>query len=34
MNVSLPITSRAVLYLRVSTIRQAEVDLSIPDQRL
>jgi site-specific DNA recombinase len=34
MNVSLPIASRAVLYLRVSTTRQAEVDLSIPDQRL
>jgi DNA invertase Pin-like site-specific DNA recombinase len=23
---------RAALYLRVSTVRQAEVDLSIPDQ--
>jgi DNA invertase Pin-like site-specific DNA recombinase len=28
------IASRAALYLRVSTTRQAEVDLSIPDQRL
>lgn len=34
MNVTLPITSRAALYLRVSTTRQADVDLSIPDQRL
>ena len=34
MNVTLPIASRAALYLRVSTTRQAEVDLSIPDQRL
>ncbi len=34
MNVTLPVASRAVLYLRVSTTRQAEVDLSIPDQRL
>ncbi len=34
MNVPLPVASRAALYLRVSTTRQAEVDLSIPDQRL
>lgn len=34
MNVTLPVASRAALYLRVSTTRQAEVDLSIPDQRL
>jgi DNA invertase Pin-like site-specific DNA recombinase len=36
MSVSLPVSiaSRAALYLRVSTTRQAEVDLSIPDQRL
>lgn len=34
MNVTIPIASRAALYLRVSTTRQAEVDLSIPDQRL
>jgi DNA invertase Pin-like site-specific DNA recombinase len=32
--VTLPIASHAALYLRVSTTRQAEVDLSIPDQRL
>jgi site-specific DNA recombinase len=34
MNVILPVSSRAALYLRVSTTRQAEVDLSIPDQKL
>jgi site-specific DNA recombinase len=34
MNLSVSIASRAALYLRVSTMRQAEVDLSIPDQRL
>ncbi len=34
MNVTLSVASRAALYLRVSTTRQAEVDLSIPDQRL
>ncbi|HEY0233695.1 MAG TPA: recombinase family protein [Afipia sp.] len=34
MNVTPPTASRAALYLRVSTTRQAEVDLSIPDQRL
>ena len=34
MNVTLPVASRAALYLRVSTTRQVEVDLSIPDQRL
>lgn len=34
MNVTLPVASRAALHLRVSTTRQAEVDLSIPDQRL
>ncbi|HXW72306.1 MAG TPA: recombinase family protein [Methylocella sp.] len=34
MNVILPLSSRAALYLRVSTTRQAEVDLSIPDQKL
>ena len=34
MNVTLPVSSRAALYLRVSTTRQAEVDLSIPDQKL
>ncbi len=34
MNLQMSIASRAVLYLRVSTSRQAEVDLSIPDQRL
>src|SRR5260370_877235 len=28
-----PVSTRAVLYLRVSTGRQAEHDLSIPDQR-
>src|ERR1700730_3100184 len=28
-----PVLTRAVLYLRVSTGRQAEHDLSIPDQR-
>jgi hypothetical protein len=28
-----PLTTRAALYLRVSTGRQAEHDLSIPDQR-
>ena len=28
-----PAPTRAVLYLRVSTGRQAEHDLSIPDQR-
>lgn len=26
-------TQRVALYLRVSTVRQAEKDLSIPDQR-
>ena len=30
----LPSACRAALYLRVSTSRQAEVDLSIPDQKL
>ncbi len=34
MNLQMSIASRAVLYLRVSTSRQAEVDLSILDQRL
>ena len=34
MNLQMSIDSRAALYLRVSTSRQAEVDLSIPDQRL
>ncbi|RTL75042.1 MAG: recombinase family protein [Bradyrhizobiaceae bacterium] len=34
MNLPESIISRAALYLRVSTTRQAEVDLSIPDQRL
>src|SRR5258708_35196590 len=34
MNLPVSIISRAALYLRVSTTRQAEVDLSIPDQRL
>ena len=34
MNLQVSIASRAALYLRVSTTRQAEVDLSIPDQRL
>ena len=34
MNVTLPVSSRAALYLRVSTTKQAEVDLSIPDQKL
>jgi site-specific DNA recombinase len=34
MNLPVPIISRAALYLRVSTTRQADVDLSIPDQRL
>ena len=33
MNLPVSIMSRAALYLRVSTTRQAEVDLSIPDQR-
>jgi site-specific DNA recombinase len=33
MNLPVSIASRAALYLRVSTTRQAEVDLSIPDQR-
>jgi site-specific DNA recombinase len=33
MNLPVSIISRAALYLRVSTTRQAEVDLSIPDQR-
>lgn len=28
-----PVAMRAALYLRVSTGRQAEADLSIPDQR-
>ena len=34
MNLQVSIASRAALYLRVSTTRRAEVDLSIPDQRL
>lgn len=34
MNITLPTASRAALYLRVSTTRQADVDLSIPDQKL
>jgi site-specific DNA recombinase len=34
MDMTLPTASRAALYLRVSTMRQAEVDLSIPDQKL
>jgi DNA invertase Pin-like site-specific DNA recombinase len=34
MNLPVSIISRAAPYLRVSTTRQAEVDLSIPDQRL
>jgi site-specific DNA recombinase len=34
MNLPVSIISRAALYLRVSTTRQVEVDLSIPDQRL
>jgi hypothetical protein len=34
MNLPVSVISRAALYLRVSTARQAEVDLSIPDQRL
>lgn len=34
MNVETPIvTARAALYLRVSTVRQAEHDVSIPDQK-
>lgn len=34
MNIHSPaITQRAALYLRVSTARQAEHDISIPDQR-
>src|SRR5260370_24921276 len=34
MTLPVSIISRAALYLRVSPTRQAEVDLSIPDQRL
>ena len=34
MNMHSPtVTARAALYLRVSTARQAEHDISIPDQK-